>query len=235
MTTLHGPHYRSRTAWAVLLVLAVAQMATLTAPLALAIGQRPELVWREVIQQLAGGTAPWAAIAAIAGAVVLGTPAGMALWRARAGGLWAGVLMAPALLPITLVAQVPRMLDDTPQVGLMLATHGGMGLGFGAAFTWLALRPVDGGMLRAAATCGWSPAGVFVRLMVPLALRGVAAGAFLAALVSLSTSMGQLLSGTGAPLVTVLSLPKLLIWGAAGGVLLTCVAVGGALNLLKRP
>lgn len=228
------PHYRSKAAWLVLLLLSTAQVAVLTVPLALAIGRRPDLAWRDLAQQMAGGTAPWAAIAAIAGAILLGGPAGMALWRARAGAAWAGLLLTPALVPITLMAQSPGTLGDLPPLGLLLACHAGMGLGFGAGFTWLALLPLDSGMLRAAASCGWSPAGVFGRLMLPLALRGMAAGGFLATLMSLSISLGHLLPALAAPLPDMLTLPKLLILSVTGSVLLASLAVGTAMMLLKR-
>jgi len=233
--TQASPHYRSLTAWLVVLGMGVIQIAVLAAPLALAISVRPALSWVELVTQLANGAAPWAAIAAIAGAVLLGTPAGMALWRIQENGVIAGILLAPALLPITLVAQNPESMDDIAQLSVMLASHAGMGLAFGAGGTLLALLPLDGGMLRAAACCGLSPLEVYLRLMLPLALRGVAAGVLLAGVVSLFASLGQILPGVIAPWSNLLTMPKSPVLAVLGLVLLVSAFFGAAVALLKRP
>lgn len=224
-------HHSSVTAWVAVILLALVQVAVLAGIPALGLAGTG-ITWRDLALPLLHGPAPWAAVAAIAGAMVPGTVAGVALWRARAASLFVGLLAAPVLLPLLLVPHMPDNVAIVPDVVALVAGHAAMGLGFGAVCTALSLASLDGGMLRAAASCGWSPLGVFARLMLPLAIRGTAAGVLLAALLSLAASLGHLLPGVSA---FTTALPRDVLLATLGGALVAAALVAGATSLLSRP
>jgi putative spermidine/putrescine transport system permease protein len=134
-------------------------------------------------------------LAATALATALGTLAAIGLWRAAIPG--AGAVMAVLLLPmvvpsiITAVAltfaYAPVGLAST-HLGLVVA-HALLASPFVLVTVGATLSQFDRTLLRAAAACGAGPATAFRRVMLPVILPGVVAGAVFAFATSLDESV----------------------------------------------
>jgi putative spermidine/putrescine transport system permease protein len=125
-------------------------------------------------------------IAATALAVVLGTLGSLGLARSRSA--WAGVvkgmLLAPMIVPVILIAVAsyfflaPLDLTNT-YLGLVLA-HTVIAVPFVVIPVVAALEALDANLLRAAAACGATPAQAFFRVTLPVIRPAVASGALFA-------------------------------------------------------
>lgn len=143
-------------------------------------------------------------IAATIGATLLGTAAAVGLWSARFPGQAAAmaVIVSPMVVPsiITAVAMTfafaPLGLANT-HAGLIIA-HIALASPFVVVTVLATLQQFDGRLMRAAAACGAPPMLAFRRVMLPLILPGVVAGALFAFAVSLDESVVVLfLAGPG--------------------------------------
>ncbi len=217
-----------------LLVLAALQLAMLAVPAALILAGQPTASWPLLWQRLVDGPAPLAALVALASALILGAPAGIALWR-RGWGLVTAMVLAPLLLPVALLGGS----GDVDGQAILLAGHASLGLALGAGCCLLGLLPVDRRLLQAAASSGVSPAGAYRRVVLPLAMPGIAAGCLLTAAASLATSLVALaLTMTQGRTASLASLPHLgasPLLSVLGVALLLCAATAAALALLRRP
>jgi putative spermidine/putrescine transport system permease protein len=215
-----------------LLILMVAQFAVLAVPSALVLAGQTPSSWRMLSQQLRDGPAPLAGLAAVLAALLLGTPAALALWRRQGWGLIVGVLLTPLLLPVALLGGNGATMES---LGVLLAGHASLGLALGTACGLVGLSGVDPGMLRAAASCGVSPASAYRRVVWPLMAPGVVGGFLLSATASLATSLVALSLGRPPSLAALLGVglsPALAVGGVA---LLLCAGTGSAMVLLRRP
>jgi putative spermidine/putrescine transport system permease protein len=129
--------------------------------------------------------------AAAALATLLGTPAAFGLWRGRLPlrRLILAVLLAPMAVPVIVIA-VALLLAFGPLglagsfAGLVIA-HAMLGVPFVVVTVLASLAQFDPLLLRAAATCGATPARAFFRICLPRIAPGVAAGALFAFATSL--------------------------------------------------
>jgi len=134
-------------------------------------------------------------LAATAAATALGTLAAIGLWRAKLPGAGAilGILLLPMVVPaiITAVAltfaYAPIGLASS-HLGLVIA-HTLLAAPFVVVTVGATLSQFDRTLLRAAAACGAGPVTAFRRVMLPVILPGVAAGAVFAFATSLDESV----------------------------------------------
>ncbi len=134
-------------------------------------------------------------IAATALATALGTLAAVGLWLAAIPGatLIMGILLLPMVVPaiITAVAltfaYAPVGLAST-HLGLIVA-HALLASPFVLVTVGATLSQFDRTLLRAASSCGAGPATAFRRVMLPVILPGVVAGAVFAFATSLDESV----------------------------------------------
>jgi ABC-type spermidine/putrescine transport system permease subunit II len=202
----------------VLTVLALAQFAILAVPAGLALAARKPhgaALW----QALQSWQTLLACLVAVLAALLLGTPAALALWRRQGWGMVAGLLLAPLLVQSWLMRN-----------GLL--GHASLGLGFGTACVLIGLAAVEPEMLRAAALCGLSPWRVYRRLVLPVAFPSVLAGLLLTATASLSASLAASLEALPPADSAGMALAPTL--AGAGLALLLCAVTGAALLLLRR-
>ncbi len=130
-------------------------------------------------------------VASAAVATALGTLAAFGLWRARFPGraLVLAVLMAPMVVPVIVVAVA--LLLAFGRMGLantftgLIAAHAALGAPFVVVTVLASLSGFDPVLLRAAASCGASPARAFLRVALPRIAPGVAAGGIFAFATSL--------------------------------------------------
>jgi putative spermidine/putrescine transport system permease protein len=213
----------------ILIVLGLAQAVALTVPTALLLAKLGASGLEPMARAMLFGTAPIALAAAVAAAAVPGTLVALALWRLRYWGLTAGLLLAPVLMPIALLAPGA----GPANLAIQLAGHASLGLGLGACCGLLGLLSVDRGVLRAAQCCRVSKLGAVRRVLLPLMAPGISAGLLLAAVASLATSLVQQIQGTPATLMALASLPGPVWLAAAGVTVLMCALSGAALVLLR--
>lgn len=124
-------------------------------------------------------------------ATALGTPAAFGLWRMRgaARAVAMGVMLAPLVVPVIVVA-VALLLAFGP-VGLvathagLIVAHAALGAPFVVVTVLASLEGFDPVQLRAAAACGAGPVRAFLRVCLPQIAPGVAAGAVFAFATSL--------------------------------------------------
>jgi putative spermidine/putrescine transport system permease protein len=174
-------------------------------------------------------------LSATALATALGTLAAVGLWRARVPG--AGVIMAVLLLPmvvpsiITAVAltfaYAPIGLAST-HLGLIVA-HAALAAPFVVVTVGATLTQFDRTLLRAAASCGAGPVTAFRRVMLPVILPGVVAGAVFAFATSLDESVVVLfLAGPSQR-----TLPRQMFAGLKDTIELTILAAATMLTALS--
>jgi putative spermidine/putrescine transport system permease protein len=138
-------------------------------------------------------------------ATVLGTAAALGLTRApaRVRGAANGFLLSPLTVPQILIALVVfsvflRIGLNGTLVGIILA-HTALALPFVVIAVFTRLRGMDARLADAAAGLGAPPWSVFRRVILPLAMPGVASGAVLAFVTSLDEVVVALfLQGPGA-------------------------------------
>ncbi len=206
------------------------QAASLIVPSVLLLAAAGVRALHDGALQLLAGVAPAALATAVVASVLLGSVAALALWRLRFWGLAAGLLVSPILFPVALLARG----GSTESLVALFAGHASLGVAFGALCGLVCLIGVDGGMLRAAACCGVSPIDAIRRVLLPLMVPGIAAGAVLSAAASVCLSAVSQLQGTPAEFKTLLHQPAP-IWLAAGGfALVLCAVASVALVLLRR-
>lgn len=217
-------------AWLLLALLCVVQFVAIAGPAAMLItgpGGPPLLIIGEALN--APGPLLGVAVA-IAAAVLLGTPAALALWRRRASGLAAGLIAAPLLVSVSLLAQG----DEVESLGIMLVGQASRGLAIGALCGLASLASTDPAVLRAAACCGVSPLGAVRRVLLPMMPRGILAGALLAALAALGTSTISILRGPPVAWPALPSQPAA-VWIAAVALALALGVVAAiSASLLRR-
>lgn len=163
---------------------------------------------------------------AAASSLIPGSLAALALWRRRHWGLAAGLLIAPALLPLGALAPGPGLAALLTRT----AGHASLGLAIGTGCGLIALARADIGVLRAAAACGVSPLGTLWRVMLPLMAPGIAAGVLLSA--TASAAIGLIGRLPAAP-AGILAIPAV-AWLAAAGIALLLTAVTSASVILLR-
>lgn len=168
-------------------------------------------------------------------ATALGTLAAVGLWRAAIPG--AGVVMAILLLPmvvpsiITAVAltfaYAPAGLANS-HLGLVIA-HAALASPFVLVTVGATLSQFDRTLLRAASACGAGPVTAFRRVMLPVILPGVVAGAVFAFATSLDESVVVLfLAGPSQR-----TLPRQMFAGLKDTIELTILAAATMLTLLS--
>ena len=135
---------------------------------------------------------------------LLGTPAALGLWRARfrGRGVVMGLILAPIVVPaiVTAVALtlVYGRLGLTGSLAGLIVAHTAMTAPFVVITLLAALSRLDPLLGRAAAASGAAPFAAFLRVTLPLAAPGIAAGAAFACAVSLDESVVALfLAGPG--------------------------------------
>jgi putative spermidine/putrescine transport system permease protein len=174
-------------------------------------------------------------LSATALATALGTLAAVGLWRARIPGASAvmAVLLLPMVVPsiITAVAltfaYAPIGLAST-HLGLILA-HAALASPFVVVTVGATLSQFDRTLLRAAASCGAGPVTAFRRVMLPVILPGVVAGAVFAFATSLDESVVVLfLAGPSQR-----TLPRQMFAGLKDTIELTILAAATMLTVLS--
>jgi len=134
-------------------------------------------------------------LAATLGATVLGTAAAVGLWNARfpGQGVAMAVIVSPMVVPTIITgvaltfAFAPVGLANT-HAGLIIA-HIALAAPFVVVTVLAALQQFDRTLMRAAAANGARPVAAFLRVMLPLILPGVVAGALFAFAISLDESV----------------------------------------------
>jgi ABC-type spermidine/putrescine transport system permease subunit II len=219
---------RSGLAWLVVALLCVAQMAALTGFLAWLLSAPAVPALPRLFDDLMRGLTPWAALSAISAAVVLGPVAAVAMWRLHVSGLAAGLLVAPLLVPLGLLAS-PMGLG----LGVTVASHASVGLALGALCGVASLAWLDLGVLRAAACSGVSPWGAVRRVVLPVMAPGILASALLAGAVSVVFGLTRV--ALAVPDFAMIA-PVRLVWLAAlGCAVLLCAIAAAGLILMRRP
>jgi putative spermidine/putrescine transport system permease protein len=174
-------------------------------------------------------------LSATALATALGTLAAVGLWRAPVPGAAAimGVLLLPMVVPsiITAVAltfaYAPLGLAST-HLGLIVA-HAALAAPFVVVTVGATLTQFDRTLLRAAASCGAGPVTAFRRVMLPVILPGVVAGAVFAFATSLDESVVVLfLAGPSQR-----TLPRQMFAGLKDTIELTILAAATMLTALS--
>ncbi|QXM23371.1 ABC transporter permease [Elioraea tepida] len=174
-------------------------------------------------------------LSATAIATALGTLAAVGLWLAPLPGASAimGVLLLPMVVPsiITAVAltfaYAPVGLAST-HLGLIIA-HAALASPFVVVTVGATLTQFDRTLLRAAAACGAGPVTAFRRVMLPLILPGVVAGAVFAFATSLDESVVVLfLAGPSQR-----TLPRQMFAGLKDTIELTILAAATMLTVLS--
>lgn len=130
-----------------------------------------------------------AILVALAATLFGGGLVAVAQWRRSP--LWLGAMMAPLLLPVSIVL--------TPQAAapwLDLVSQAALGLGVGALCGAISLGRLAPGAMRAAMCCGVSPLGALFRVMLPGLAPGLLAGSVFTILASLAGNLLQAHPGT---------------------------------------
>lgn len=174
-------------------------------------------------------------LAATALATALGTLAAVGLWRAAIPGASAimAILLLPMVVPsiITAVAltfaYAPAGLASS-HLGLIIA-HALLASPFVLVTVGATLSQFDRTLLRAASACGAGPVTAFRRVMLPVILPGVVAGAVFAFATSLDESVVVLfLAGPSQR-----TLPRQMFAGLKDTIELTILAAATMLTLLS--
>ncbi|MCU0987736.1 MAG: ABC transporter permease [Acetobacteraceae bacterium] len=174
-------------------------------------------------------------LAATALATALGTLAAVGLWRAAIPGASAmmAILLLPMVVPsiITAVAltfaYAPLGLANT-HLGLIIA-HAALASPFVLVTVGATLSQFDRTLLRAASACGAGPVTAFRRVMLPVILPGVVAGAVFAFATSLDESVVVLfLAGPSQR-----TLPRQMFAGLKDTIELTILATATMLTVLS--
>ncbi|WP_419900566.1 ABC transporter permease [Roseomonas sp. USHLN139] len=174
-----------------------------------------------------------AAAALLAGS--LGTLAAFGLWRAPFPGktLIMAILLAPMVVPAIIVA-VALLLAFGPLgltnsfTGLVLG-HSALGAPFVVVTVLAALQQFDAVQLRAAASCGASPARAFWRVCLPQIMPGVAAGGVFAFATSLDeVAVALFIAGPAQR-----TLPRQMFSGLNDSISLTIMAAAMVLVLIS--
>jgi putative spermidine/putrescine transport system permease protein len=124
--------------------------------------------------------------AATALAVVLGTLGSLGLARSRSAwaGLVKGMLLAPMIVPVILIAVASYFflapLDLTNTYAGLVVAHTVIAVPFVVIPVLAALDAMDANLLRAAAACGATPVQAFFRVTLPVIRPAVASGALFA-------------------------------------------------------
>lgn len=174
-------------------------------------------------------------LAATALATALGTLAAIGLWRAAIPGATAimAILLLPMVVPtiITAVAltfaYAPMGLAST-HLGLIIS-HAALASPFVLVTVGATLSQFDRTLLRAASACGAGPVTAFRRVMLPVILPGVVAGAVFAFATSLDESVVVLfLAGPSQR-----TLPRQMFAGLKDTIELTILAAATMLTVLS--
>lgn len=174
-------------------------------------------------------------LSATAVATTLGTLAALGLWRAPVP--FAGAIMAVLLLPMVVPAIITAVALTfayapiglaSSHLGLVIA-HALLAAPFVVVTVGATLAQFDRTLLRAAAACGAGPVTAFRRVMLPVILPGVAAGAVFAFATSLDESVVVLfLAGPGQR-----TLPRQMFAGLKDTIELTILAAATMLTVLS--
>jgi putative spermidine/putrescine transport system permease protein len=164
-------------------------------------------------------------------ATALGVPAAFGLWRLRgaARAVVLGVVLAPMVVPVIVVA-VALLLAFGP-IGLvathagMIVAHAALGVPFVVVTVLASLEGFDAVQLRAAAACGAGPLRAFFRVCLPQIFPGVAAGAVFAFATSLDEVVVALFIAGPAQR----TLPRQMFAGLNDSISLTTAAVAAML------
>jgi putative spermidine/putrescine transport system permease protein len=174
-------------------------------------------------------------IAATALATALGTLAAIGLWRAAIPG--SAVIMALLLAPMVVPSIITAVALTFAYAPLGLAsTHAGLVIAHALIASPLVVVTVgatlsqfDSTLLRAAAACGAGPTVAFRRVMLPIILPGVVAGAVFAFAISLDEHVIVLfLAGPSQR-----TLPRQMFAGLKDTIELTILAAATMLTLLS--
>lgn len=218
-----------------LLVLAAFQFLALAVPLALLLAAPGALPPMVLAGRVLGGDTPLLAAADVAGSVLGGTAAALALWRVRRAGvpvgMLAGVLVAPLLAASALLLRGPGV----EGLALSLAGFAAQGVAIGTICGLAGLRGIDVGVLRAAQMCRATPLGAIRRVLLAPMAPGVVAGGLLSA--TAAFGLGLVDTGRAGGLADIGSLaarPTTSIWVAGGLAVLAAVICAVSLALLRR-